>query len=230
MNKFDRILWRINGVLFLAILLYFLFVAVSISTHSFPGAPPRPKSTGPAATPQALGATAPLHLASASPIEGTPFFRMALETSHEPAAKFSSYRSEPRAVYNYLYLNTPDLSSWWLFDRTDKLITGTHDLRAEVEAAPKPVVATIWEVVPGDTDADGHLSQNDREAIYFCRADGRKPIEIIPPSDGLQSIQQIPPGQVLITYRRDDVLVAAIFSVTDGSKIKESVLPPKPTR
>jgi hypothetical protein len=188
---------------------------------------PRP-SKPPAAAPnaQAIGETSPLHLARPSSIEGTPFVRLSLETERD-VPKFSSYRAEPRNVYNYLYLNTPDLSSWWLFDRTDKLITGVHDLHAEVEGPHKPISATVWEVVTGDTDGDGHLSQNDREAIYFCGADGKKPIEIVPPTDGLESIQQMPPGQMLITYRRGNDLVAAIFSVSDGSKIKESVLPTK---
>jgi len=223
-TKFDRVLWRTNGVLFLGILLYFLWAAVISIIHPFPGRPSKPPS--PAATAQAVGETSPLHLAKPSAVEGTPYLRLSLETERD-IPKFSSYRAESRSVYNYLYLNTADLSTWWLFDRTDKLITGVHDLRAEIESPHKPVIATVWEAVTGDTDSDGHLTQNDREAIYFCGADGKKPIQIIPPTDGMESIQQIPPGQMLITYRRGNDLVAAIFSVTDGSKIKESTLPRK---
>jgi hypothetical protein len=149
-----------------------------------------------------------------------------LETESEGGKFSGSYR--PRECYNYLYINTSDLSSWWLFQQNDWLITGVHDLRADGEGGDKPIIATVWEVVTGDTDGDHRLTQNDREAIFFCGADGRKPVEIIPPTDGLQFIQQVPPGQVLIVYRREPtVVVAALFSVADGSKIKESVLPMK---
>jgi hypothetical protein len=226
MNRFDRILWRINGILFLGILLYSAWT-IWLTTHLYPPTPPyRAKQPASHATAQPVAQIEGLHLTFSFPIKGTPFTRIALERESE-SGKFSG-PYQLRECYNYLYLNTSDLSSWWLFERNDRLITGVHDLRAEGDGGDKPIIATIWEVVTGDTDGDHRLTQNDREAIFFCGADGKKPVEIIPPTDGLEFIQQVPPGQVLIVYRREPtIVVAALFSVADGSKIKESVLPMK---
>jgi hypothetical protein len=226
MNRFDRILWRINGVLFLGILLYSAWT-IWLTTHLYsPNPPYQAKPSVSHASPQPVAQKEQLHLTFSFPIKGTPFTRIALEAESESGKFSGSYR--PRECYNYLYLNKSDLSSWWLFEQNDRLITGIHDLRAEGDGGDKPIVATIWEVVTGDTDGDHRLTQNDREAIFFCNADGKKPIEIIPPTDGLQFIEQVPPSQVLIVYRRDpNIVVAALFSVADGSKLKETVLPIK---
>ena len=223
MNKFDRILWRVNGILFLAILSYFSWTLWR-TTHLLPPNPRyREKPSASHATPQPVAQMEPLHLTFSFPIKGTPFTRIALEKESEPGKFSGPYQL--RECYNYLYVNTSDLSSWWLFERNDWLITGVHDLRAEGDGGDKPIVATVWEVVTGDTDGDHRLTQHDREAIFFCGADGKKPVEIIPPTDGLEFIQQLPPDQVLIVYRREPTVVgAALFSVANGSKIKESVL------
>jgi hypothetical protein len=83
MNKFDRILWRINGVILLALVLYALGASIWLSTELRPGPPQHPPHAGAAPTPEAVGGNAPLHLANPNRITGTPFVRASLETESE---------------------------------------------------------------------------------------------------------------------------------------------------
>jgi hypothetical protein len=222
MNKFDRILWRINGVLFLVILMFGIFPLVWSLTESFRSRPYRQVEPRIVNKPQGTNDKEFLHLGDASRVRGTPFLRLSLRSE----AQYSlSSKGRDGRIANYLYLDNGDLSSWWLFDGFDRLISQVHDLRAEGGGNDKPVIATLFEVISTDTDGDHRLTTNDREAIYFSGPDGKKPIEIIPPTDGILSVEQVAPMNVLVIYQRDQVVTAGLFSTKDGSKVKESKLP-----
>lgn len=223
MNRFDRILWRINGILLFVL---FLFVGFQIwmVTRTFMRSPFRPaKPTSPSA-PRVTEEKLSLHLGDVTGIKGTPFLRIALQSEGENLGSFSSSRGVGRRVWNYRYLNATDMSSWWLFQRPDQLITNVHDVRSDSGGNDRPVVATLFEVAVADTDDDHRLTNNDREAVYFSTADGRKPTQIIAPTDGIVAVERGGPGQVLVIYQRDDHLFAGSFSVQDGSRIAESQL------
>jgi hypothetical protein len=216
MNKFDRVLLRTNGILFLVVVLLMAWTASQAFLL------PRHYQRGPGivATPfHNPDEKQPMELGRPSRLNGTPFIRMSLQSEEAPS---SSFKTRESRVCNYLYLNGADLSSSWLFQGFDRLISQVHDLRAAEVGNDRPVVATLFEVISADTDGDHRLTTNDREAVYFSGPSGKNPIEIIPPTDGIQSVEQIAPEQVLVIYRREDTIVAGLFSIKDGSKIKES--------
>jgi hypothetical protein len=224
MNKFDRILWRINGILFLLTIIFAIFLSAWGASQTFFRQPPHQRDAAIVNKPQGTDNKEFLHLGDAFRIKGTPFLRMPLRSE----AEYSSFKSGGGSrIRNYLYLNHTDLSSWWLFEGLNRLISQVHDLRAEAGGNDKPVIATLYEVISADTDGDRRLTTDDREAIYFSGPDGKKPIEIVPPTDGILSVEQITPTEVLIIYQRDQTATASRFSVQDGSKIKESALPIK---
>jgi len=225
MNKFDRILWRINGVLFLVLLIFGLLPLVW-SFVEFRIHPPL-RGNGPAIVNQAQGTLEKefLHLGPPTRINGISVVRMPLHS--EAASKGSSFSSHSGDAHtrNYLFVDHSDLSSWWLFETFDRAILKEHDLRADVDGKDKRVIGTIWEVATTDTNGDHRITEEDHIAAFFSAADGKKSIEIIPPSDRILSVDQVTNNQLLIVYQRGAAVTAALFSTQDGSKIKESPLP-----
>src|ERR1043166_1615953 len=151
MNRFDRILWRINGLVLL-ILFIFLGFQIWMATHMWSRPPFRPASAPSPNAPRVSEEKLSLHLGDVSGISGTPFLRVALQSEAENFGSFPSSRGVPRRVWNYRYVSATDLSSWWLFERPDQVITHVHDLRADLGGNDKPVVASLFEVVTGDSD------------------------------------------------------------------------------
>jgi|ERR1700719_4837603 len=225
MNRFDRILWRINGVLFLALLVFGLLPLLwnlgGWRSH-------RPlHENAPAIVSESQGTHEKelLHLGAPSRVTGTSIFR--IQISSEATSRGSSFSKGgyPSCVRNYLFVDYSDLSSWWLFETFDHAILKEHDLRAKLDGDYRPVISTVFEVATTDTNGDQRITEDDQVAAFFSTADGKKPIEIVSPSDRILSVDQVTNDQVLIVYQRGTKATAALFSTHDGAKLKESPLP-----
>jgi hypothetical protein len=229
MNKFDRVLWRINGILFLVILIFGTYGSVRSLSPPFAQRPSRQNTPGLVNEAQGTGEKELLNLGWPSRITGTSILRMPLrsEPLSRGSSSFSSFKGggDRAQTRNYLFVDHSDLSSWWLFQGFDRAILKEHDLRADIEGKDKPVISTIFEVATADTNGDHRITEEDRVAAFFAAADGKKPIEIVSPSDRIISVDQVPNNQVLIVYQRAATVTAALFSAQDGAKIKESPLP-----
>jgi hypothetical protein len=226
MNKFDRILWRINGVLFLGLLILGLTPLVW-HTLSLNDRGPLAKEGAIVNEAQGNHEKELLHLGWPSRITGTNILRMPL--SSEGSSKMSSfsnggYGSQTR---NFLFIDHSDLSSWWLFEGFQYSIIKQHDLRAELEGKDKRVISSIFEVATSDTNGDRRVTAADRISAFFTGADGKKPIEIVPPADSIVSLDQVSDTEVLIVYQRGPAATAVVFSVKDGAKMREAPLPIK---
>ena len=234
MNKFDRILWRINGALLLAFLVFGILFLISNKNQP----PPKPVVRPPGQeagrsvvkeeervpekrdkgdTRQAIKLGAPFRMT------GTPFLRLPMQSETESEASSSTEEKEYR-VYNYLYVDATTLGSWWLFKTSDQIIPRIQDFRTEVGERERPIIATLFGVIYSDTDGDGQLTTNDREAIYFCTADGRRPFEIVPPSDTILSVEPMPSDQVMVVYQRGQETIGTVFSTQNGLRLRESTL------
>jgi hypothetical protein len=223
MNRFDRVLWRINGVFFfIALGALFWGITSSFRYGSFHRS--RPPRRPDVALAKPANSDEILEFGDATSVKGTPFLRIPLNARGEGPDGPSFSKGMETRLCNYRFVDNNDLSAWWLFEGFNRLITHVHDLRLPESGNAGPVIATFYEVVSADTDGDHRLTQNDREAVYFSGPDGRKPKEIIPPTDGLLSFEQVRPEEILIIYRRDDSIVAGLFSLRNGTKIKETVI------
>jgi hypothetical protein len=226
-NKFDRILWRINGLLFLALLAFGVvqLASVLIATRVHHSLIAEDTALFPSATRAAENEV--FRLGWPSRIPGTSIVRMPLYG--EVPSTGSSFKASGSHQWtrNYLFMDYSDLSSWWLFEGFKQRITKDHDMREEIETDKKRVISTIFEVVRSNGSDDHSLSAEHPVAALFTGADGKKPIEIVSPSDRIISIDQVPNNQVLIVYQRGSVVTAALFSTQTGEQVKESTLTPK---
>jgi len=227
MNKFDRILWRINGTLFLAILVFGIFSLVRGLSESFRHPTPQVPEAAIVNNASVSREKEFLHFGLLSRIAGTSMVRFPLNSEDSPnKSSFGGSYSES-CTRNLFFIDYSDLSSWWLFDGFQQAILKEHDLRAEPDGKDKRVIGTIFEVATVDTNGDQRVTGNDRISVFFTGADGKKPIEIVSSSDRILSIDQVTDNEVLITFQRGTAATAALFSAQSGAKIKEAPLPIK---
>ena len=133
MNRFDRILWRINGVLFLVILvLGFLPLAWNFA-ESWIHRPSR--KNAPPILNEAQGTHEKEHfqLGAPSRVTGTSILRTPLY-GEASSREYSSFKSSGDRSHtrNYLFLDYSDLSSWWLFETFERAILKEHDFRVGI--------------------------------------------------------------------------------------------------
>lgn len=226
MNKFDRVLWRINGVLFLVALASAIALCAWGASSAFMGSPRGHRDAAIVNEARGTHEKEFLHLGSASRMKGTSILRTPLYGGTS-SREYSSFKGGESNVRNYLFVDHSDLSSWWLFDGFDRLIIEVHDSRAGGESNDKNVISSIFEVISTDTDGDHRLTASDRVAAYFTGPDGKKPVEIVSSSDRILSVEQVTDGEALVVYQRGQTFTAALFSAQNGTKIKESVIPIK---
>ena len=225
MNKFDRILWRINGVLFLGLLIFgllpFVWELLPLNNRG-------PFEREGAIINETKGTHEKelLRLEWPSRIAGTSILRMPL--SSQGSSKISSFSGDGYGsqIRNFLFVDHSDLSSWWLFKGFQYSIIKPHDLLAELEGKEKRVISTIFEVATSDTNGDHRVTTGDRISAFFTGADGRKTVEIVRSADRIVSLDQVTDTEVLITYQSGPAVTAAVFSVKDGAKMREAPIAP----
>lgn len=227
MNKFDRILWRINGVIFLAIL---LFGIVQLTWSLV--APPFPHSSRAADTELFHSGTRSnekemFRFGWPERIAGTSVFRMPLHGEVPSSGSPFKGTGGHNWLRNYLFIDYSDLSSWWLFDGDKQHIIKDHDMCEEGERDKKRVVSTIFEVVVRDGAGDRDLTADSPVTALFTPANGKYPFEILSACDRIISVDQVPNNEVLIVYQRGAIVTAALFSIQNGAKINETTVASK---
>lgn len=227
MNKFDRILWRTNGVLFLAILALAVFQLLSSLGPGILTPSSHPSDSEIVSTAQGDREKEVFRLGAPSRIAGTSIFRTPLNGKVPSSGSSFKGSGGESHIRNYLFVDSSDLSSWWLFEGFGRAIMEEHDLRANLEDKEKHVVSTIFEVVTQATNGDHRSKTNGHTAAFFTAADGKKPIEIVSASDRILSVQQVSSSEVLVMYQRGSSVTAALFSVQNGAKIREAPLSTK---
>lgn len=225
MNRFDHILWRINGVLLLIVAIsgvslcgFGVFQMILGSSHER-------KDAAVVNVDQNTHKKEYLRLGGASNMKGTSVVRMPLYSDSDYGS-FSS-RSSGGNTRNYLFIDYTDMSSRWLLESFSGLILDAHDLHAGIKNNDQDITGSIYEVIASDNDANGRITIDDRVAAYFGSPDGKQIKEIVPPSSRILSVEQVSDTEVLIIYQQDHTTTAALFSAQNGMKIRESRIPIK---
>lgn len=225
MNRFDHILWRINGVLILIAAISGVSLCGFVVVQMLPGSSHERKNAAVVNVDQGTHEKEYLRLGSASNMKGASVVRMPLYSDTDYGS-FSS-RSSGGNTRNYLFIDYTDMSSRWLLEGFSGLILDAHDLRARINNNDQDITGSIYEVITSDTDANGRIKTDDHVAAYFGSPDGKQIKEIVPPSNRILSVEQVSDIEVLIIYQQDHTTTAALFSTQNGMKIRESRIPIK---
>jgi hypothetical protein len=230
MKRFDRILWRINGVLLLlaaasgVVLLIFGLVSAMFFDSS------NERKDADAAIVNIDKSTRQkeyLFLGDSSEIKGLSIVRLPLY-SGTAYRSYSSYGSSGGGlVRNYLFINYSNVSSRWLFDGFKRLILNAYDCHASLNNNKTNIVGSFYVVAASDTDGDGRVTENDRAAVFFSTPDGNEVAEVIPPTNRILSIEQVTDTEALIIYQKEQSTIALLLSTSTGKQVREAKLPMK---
>jgi len=224
MNTFDRILWRLNGILILIGVLGALVLITYIFTQSSQFST-RQKQEAAVITSDEKQGKQYLQLGGGSLIFGNGILRFPL-SEIESGGSFSSsgYGGFTR---NYLFLNPIDLKSWWLLPDHKSIIRESHDLCNPQLGASKKVVSTIYEIIAKDTNGDGKISQDDSTRAYFSTNLNDSGKELTGDSVRIISVQQINESQAIVLFQTQTETRYKIILIENGATISETVIPLK---
>lgn len=224
MNRFDRILWRVNGIIILCGAVLGLALVGFATLSTFLGSREMHKAAAVVTEQQGSTEKESLNFGDAIPVTGSALIQLPLLSDVRYGRGSFSLKggSDSFGARNFLFVNHQNLSSWWLFEGFHRLVRERHVLRAEMDRNETPIVGNIYEIAASDTDGDGRVTRNDDIAAYFASPDGKRVQELVPPCDRIISVRQVGNTEVLIVFQNDQATSAALFSALDGSKIKES--------
>lgn len=221
MNTFDRILWRINGILLLvAILGITLTILYAFSQSAIFSS--RQKNEASVITTDESKRKTYLDLGSGSVITGSSLLRCPLYDS-ESDSKFSS-SGYGRGTRNYLFVEPDSLKSWWLLPNHTSIIHEYKDLLSPQSGDKKKVIATIYEVASKDTNGDSKIDSDDDVAAFFSKNLDENSIELTKDAKRILSIDQVSDTEALIVFQTSTETKAKTIRIEDGNTIRESVI------
>jgi len=227
MKRFDRILWRINGVLLLFAVAAGIILLIWGLAQTFFYSANEHKDAAVVDINQGTHQREYLNLGNSTKMTGLSVVRMPLnsDTSYR---SFSSESSGGR-TRNFLFIDFSSMSSKWLFDGFQRLILNEHDLYASLNNSGTNVVGSIYEVVASDTNGDGKVTEDDQVAAFWGTPDGKDVIEVVSSAKRILSVEQVTDTEVLIIYQQEKSTVALLLSTSTGKKIREGQLPMQQT-
>ena len=176
MKLFDRILWRINGVLILAgaVLagLLGLYAAYKIFKDETRDRNVRNIVTVDEQTKKEEN----FSLGSFREIEGTTFFLAPLLSDEN--INRGSYSKSSSSTRNYFFYNSDGGSSHWLFGSNEYLIVDRDELSIK-EDKKRKVIGCIYTVVTIDSNSDSLLTWKDERTIFLGSESGADLTQVI---------------------------------------------------
>jgi hypothetical protein len=210
-SRFFRLVWRVNGVLVLALLL----LGVALVVGEFVSDLAR-DATARAEEDPALARTEAgerLELGDAEAVAGTPFVLLPLATRGERSGKFSS-GGEPSVTRNLLFFDAASGAARWLRPDHRGVVaerTFLRDPPAARRDADGPVRFVRYELATADTDGDGEVTGEDALDVAVSGPGGDGLATVLAAPDAILGYQELPDGVLLVFHRRGpDHLVARV--------------------
>ncbi|WP_243285990.1 hypothetical protein [Geothrix terrae] len=176
LERYNRLLWAVNGTLLLAGLLVLLITGLTTLW------PSRDRGQSlPAGVPATMSDTptqaAILRLGLPKPLKGTDTLLVPVEglpqESEEPRGIGSYSKSSPNVpLFNLLFVDAKTLASRPLLARKS-LILRYDTLEDGEEGRSARVDGLLVSIVDSDTNGNGRLDEGDEARIWLCDASGR---------------------------------------------------------
>jgi hypothetical protein len=140
---------------------------------------------------------------------------------------------EAAATVNILVSDKKKNSKTWLFKGFNRaiigqeaMLTGRWYYREPEIDEDMPVHLIVLKVVDADTNGDGALNGDDRQALYVCRFEGGEPEKILEADQIWQDNQK---GKTFfVSYRETGKAYFATYSLPDFKLVSQDEIPDMP--
>jgi hypothetical protein len=210
MERFFRVIRRLNSILFLLVLLGTGGSTVWYATVLYQWRHPRDVAVAAEdeADPILLG------LGDAETVTGTGTLMLRLTGE-------GHYRRSEE-IRNILFLSIADHRGTWLFPSHDNLILETDQIRPwRADDLNAPTRALYFQFVPGDPEHAMGPSQYDPFTIALAKSDGSGLVAVLQDVDEVLSYQQFDADSLSIVYRDLEELRLARVSLDSFAKLSD---------
>ncbi len=228
MNKVDRVIWRINGLLIMGVgavvgvlALYGVYSIFKEKTRNH-------YRTEIVNVNEQTKKEERLNLGAFTYVQGKSYFMSPLNSSQTYDFDYSSKTAS--AIRNYLFYNTQDGASSWLLDNHNSLIIDSYILAEEFDADKadeyrrdiRSAAGFIFVLAKADTNNDKILNEDDNKSIVFTSFDGKGMKIILDGASRVLGIRQHSSESVIIFYILKDKNKVVEFNYKIGNVIRNA--------
>lgn len=225
MQNFDKILWRINGIiiLFLSLAgLLFLSYLIVANVNNIT----RDREVTNIINNNEVKKDEYLYLENFERIKGNKLFLSALVLSQRYDIDYYSKNSS--SIKNYLFFNVENNSKHWLFENHDYLILEKIDILKNKEIYNGDIIGFIFKVIKSDTNGDGIINYKDDKSILISNNFGKNLKIVLNKYDKLLGINQYENDKLIIFYLLNQKLYNLKidlnnFEIIQNQLIKENI-------
>jgi hypothetical protein len=217
MERFFRIIRRVNSVLFLVVLLGAggCTIWYALTLYHWHQSRDRPITADKEDDPDPILLT----LGDAETVTGTDVQMLRLMADGQYG------RRQDQDTRNILFLSANDHRGTWLFPTHDNLILETDQIRPwRSDDLNAPTKALYIQFIPGDPEHAIGPSQYDPFAVALIRSDGTGLAEVLRDVDEVLSYEQFDANSLSITYRNLEELRLARISLDTFAKLSDDLV------
>lgn len=210
-SKFDKYLWRVNGVLIFGVSLsLFLFIAFGIYLESKRAGSMESNSREIRINNKVNSVDENLRLRQIEMIRGTEYAMVALSAEEKSIDRsFDAFRSNTSPgktnVRNYLIMNIKTKVSHWVWSTNKNSILSDNVVCNRDCYYPKATsIGIMFELVELDSNKDKYLNGQDLRSIHFYSLSQYKNIPIVSAIDRVHGVQAVDDNSVIFFYSKDD--------------------------
>ncbi len=202
-DKFDKMIWRINGMVILIACICAILVGSFVAYKLFRETTGQREVVDIVNVDQNTKTEEFLRLGYFSQLSGTSFFLSPLLSDQNFSESYYSKTSTANAR-NYLIFDAETKKSHWILKDNQSLVLQNitiHDVWTE-NSKPKKAIGLIFEVVSNDTNRDQRLSDMDlSELVYYDLTDHKK-IKLVEGIERHIGSERFSADAILIFYSR----------------------------
>ena len=218
MERFFRIIRRVNSVLFLVVLLGVGSCAIWYGFALYHWYHPHDRAIA-AEEEDDEPDPVSLTLGDAETVTGTDIQMLRLTTDNQYG------RRQDQQTRNILFLSAGDHRGAWLFPTHDNLVLETDQIRPwRSDDFNAPTKALYVQFIPGDPEHAMGPSEYDPVTVGLAKSDGSDLVEVLRDVDEVLSYEQFDASSLSITYRNMEELRLARISLDTFAKLSDDLV------
>lgn len=226
-NRFFRTVWRFNAIAIAVTTVIVVLLSASLAWSIFGETTRTRRVTNVVNVGAQEKVSEEFSLGAPVALAGTPYVRVPLVRGQAYPGSYYLKRSEQNVV-NYLFLNTANSESKWLFEHANQLIVEGQILYDKAKFAPdssRNVVGVLYVVIDRDSNGDNRLSERDAVSLATSDLDGTNYRKLIDGMEQLYSVQQVADDKVLVLYQKDKQTFSQLYTVPAMQPFRQVIVP-----
>lgn len=202
MEKYDRIVWRINGSLLLLACIGAILISIVVGYKLLDDVFGRRHVHDIINVDQNTKKEEFLRIGYFEYLKGTPYILVPLSSEQTYNASYYSKSSHSRAR-NYMIFDSKNKSSYWIWKSNSALVLDTTKVFDQIsDEKTQNTQGMLFEFVDANSNADSVLDENDQKSVQYHDLESKKTIAILEKVDRVVGVQQSDKDEVLLFYSR----------------------------